>query len=121
MNVTGEIIIAEAEGVMAIPADALMRGDQVYVKDDTVKEAKGDVPAGFKAVEVETGLTDGDYIEIKSGLTGDEEVYVQRISESVNTMMPGMEFGMPGQGPQDGQRPSGNMSSGGQGMPGGFN
>ncbi len=107
MNVTGEIIIAEAEGVMSIPADALMRGDQVYVKDASVKEASGDVPAGFKAVEVETGLTDGDYIEIKSGLTGGEEVYVKRISEAVNMMMPGMDFEMQGPGPmQGGQRPA---------------
>lgn len=114
MNVTGEIIIAEAEGVMAIPADALMRGDQVYVKDASVKEASGAVPAGFKAVKVETGLTDGDYIEIKSGLTGEEEVYVQRISQTVNMMMPPMGFEMQGPMQGGGQRPSGNMPSGGQ-------
>ncbi len=117
MNVTGEIIIAKAEGVMAIPADALMRGDKVYVKDDSVKEANGDVPTGFKAVEVETGLTDGDYIEIKSGLTGNEEVYVKRISQAVNMMMPGMGFDMQRQGGgpmQGGQRQSGNMFDGGQ-------
>jgi HlyD family secretion protein len=116
MNVTGEIIIEKAEGVMAIPADALMRGDKVYVKDDSVKEVNGDVPAGFKAVEVETGLTDGDYIEIKSGLTGNEEVYVKRISQTVNMMMPGMSFDMQRQGGpmQGGQRQSGNRSGGGQ-------
>lgn len=91
MNVTGEIIIEKVEGVLAIPSDALMRGDQVYVKDDTVTEADGGVPAGFKAVDVETGITDGDYVEIISGLTGTEEVYVQRVSEAVQTMM------MPGQ------------------------
>ncbi len=113
MNVTGEIIIAKAEGVMAIPADALMRGDKVYVKDASVKEAIGDIPAGFKVVEVETGLTDGDYIEIKSGLTGNEEVYVKRISEAVNMMMPGMAFEMQGGPMQGGQRP-GNMPGGGQ-------
>lgn len=129
MNVTGEIIIAKAEGVMAIPADALMRGDKVYVKDASVKDANGDIPAGFKAVEVETGLTDGDYIEIKSGLTGNEEVYVKRISEAMNMMMPGMPFDMQG-GPmpggsmssgsmQRGQRSSGNMPGGGQRTQGG--
>lgn len=119
MNVTGEIIIAESKGVMAIPADALMRGDVVYVKDDTVKEAVGDVPAGFKSVEVETGLTDGDYIEIKSGLTGDEEVYVKRISEAVNMMMPGMGNGMQGPGAMPtGERPSGNWQGNGQNRPG---
>ncbi len=124
MNVTGEIIVEAAKGVMAIPADALMRGDKVYVKDDSVKEASGDVPAGFKAVAVETGLTDGDYIEIKSGLTGDEEVYVRRISEAMR-MMPGMGFDMQGRGgmPEGGRTSSGRQGMSGkssQGMPGGM-
>lgn len=127
MNVTGEIIIEEAQGVLAIPADALMRGDKVYIKDDTVTEADGDVPAGFRAVDVETGISDGDYVEIKSGLTGEEEVYVERISEAVMGMMGGsMGFGM--QGGNRMQRPfsdsgnsggRGDMPSGG-GMPGGM-
>jgi HlyD family secretion protein len=92
MNVTGEIIIQKAEGVLAIPSDALMRGDVVYVADASVTEAVGDVPIGYKEVSVETGITDGDFIEIKSGLTGTEEVYVKRISEAVG-MMPNMSFG----------------------------
>ena len=92
MNVTGEIIIQKVEGVLAIPSDALMRGDVVYVTDASVTEAVGDVPVGYKEVSVETGITDGDYIEVKSGLTGTEEVYVKRISEAV-MMMPDMPFG----------------------------
>lgn len=94
MNVTGEIVIDEVTGVLAVPVDALMRGNMVYVKDDSVTEANGDIPAGFKAVQVETGLTDEDYIEIKSGLTGNEEVYVKRKSSGTTMqMMPGMENG----------------------------
>jgi HlyD family secretion protein len=100
------------EQVIAVPSDALMRGDYVYVEDATVTEAVGDVPAGFREVAVETGITDGDYVEIKSGLTGDEKVYVQRISEAL-TMMPGMEFrtqgAMPAGGYQGGQ-PGGNTT-----------
>lgn len=115
MNVTGEIVVAKSEGVLAIPADALVRGDMVYVKDDSVKEANGNVPAGFKAVQVETGLTDGNYIEIKSGLTGDEEVYVKRISSGANqqNMMPGMFGGMEGgqRGNWQGGTGSGRSSS----------
>ncbi|MDF2942507.1 MAG: secretion protein HlyD family protein [Herbinix sp.] len=99
MNVTGEIIIQKVEGVLAIPSDALMRGDVVYVVDASVTEAVGEVPVGFKEVAVETGITDGDYIEIKSGLTGQEEVYVKRISEAIQMMMPGMGFN---QGGRDG-------------------
>ncbi|BCJ99885.1 efflux RND transporter periplasmic adaptor subunit [Anaerocolumna chitinilytica] len=124
MNVTGEIVVAKSEGVLAIPADALVRGDMVYVKDDSVKEANGNVPAGFKAVQVETGLTDGNYIEIKSGLTGDEEVYVKRISSGTNqqNMMPGMFGGMEGgqRGNWQGSTGSGRSGSfGGSGAPAG--
>ncbi|MDD3173809.1 MAG: efflux transporter periplasmic adaptor subunit, partial [Herbinix sp.] len=77
-----DIIIEEAENCIAIPSDALMRNNVVYVKDDTVTEAVGNIPAGFKEVAVETGITDGDYVEVTSGLTGTEEVYVQRAISS---------------------------------------
>ncbi|MDF2587208.1 MAG: secretion protein HlyD family protein [Anaerocolumna sp.] len=120
MNVTGEIILEEAKGVIAIPSDALMRGDVVYVADSTVTEAVGNVPKGFKEVKVETGLSDGDYIEIKSGLTGDEQLYVKRVSEAVQSMMPAGGFSMQG-GFGDGSmggnsnrtRPSGGGNFGG--------
>ncbi len=112
MNVTGEIVVEKAEGVLAIPADALMRGNSVYVKDSTVTKANGNVPAGFKEVQIETGLTDGDYIEVKSGLTAGEEVYVKRTSSgNTQNMMPGMiniEGAPSGQG-----GPGGNWQGGG--------
>ena len=92
MNVTGEIIVDKVEGVITIPSDALMRGDVVYVADKSVTEATGDVPAGFKEVAVKTGLTDGDYIEIISGLTGNEEVYVKRNATEAAVFMPGQGF-----------------------------
>lgn len=99
MNVTGEIILEKAEGVLAIPSDALMRGNLVYVADPSVKEAVEEVPAGFRAVSVETGITDGDYIEIRNGLSGEEEVYVKRTSglEEVNFFMPGVMQGGSGE------------------------
>jgi HlyD family secretion protein len=112
MNVTGEIVIEKAEGVLAIPSDALQRGDTVYVKDASVTEAQGDIPVGFKAVQVTTGITDGDYIEIQSGLTGNEEIYVKRTTTSINSDM--MQFNMGGGMPSGGM-PSGGMPSGGSG------
>ena len=69
MNVDGIITLDQAEDVLSIPVDALMRGNQVYIKDDTVTEQQGPIPAGFKAVEVETGLISDSYVEIKSGLS----------------------------------------------------
>ena len=144
MNVTGEIVIEKAEGVLAIPADALMRGDVVYVKDASAaatgntkaEDAEAadqspkenlfasNIPDGFKAVQVETGLTDGDYIEIKSGLTANDEVYVQRNSSGeTQTMMPGMfniegGQGMPGGG-QGGNWQGGTSGGSGRGSQGG--
>ena len=91
MNVDGNIILSQAEDVLVVPVDCLMRGNRVYVKDDSVTEVQGSVPAGFRAVEVETGLMNDDYVEIVSGLSEGDEIYV---SESSTTngipMMPGM-------------------------------
>lgn len=96
MNVDGVIILDKATNVLSIPADALVRGKQVYVKDETVKEAQGNIPAGFKAVEVTTGLINDDYVEITSGLEENQEVYVAQTTVSTNkeVMMPGIMGGM---------------------------
>ena len=75
MNVEGVITLAKSENVLVIPTGALMRGDQVYVKDDKQKESQGDVPAGFRPVKVETGLISTTEVEIKSGLSEGDEVY----------------------------------------------
>lgn len=110
MNVDGVIILEEVSGVVAVPADALMRGNKVYVKDDTVKEAQGNIPAGFKAVDVETGLISDDYVEIKSGISEGDVVYVAESSVSSSYNMMG---GMPGQmGGPGGQMPGGGSNGG---------
>ena len=224
MNVTGKIIIEKVEGVLAIPSDALQRGDIVYVKDDTAtSEANGtvtkdsentakddgtttnsgtatqnnsgtmpngsgnsatpnnsgtkpngsgtspndsgrmpnasgnsaipndngtkpnasgvskdgsgttskvgtvtktfsNIPEGYRAVEVTTGITDGDYIEITSGLTEGEVIYLTRTttsdSSALEDMMAG--FSMDGKIPE-GQMPAGNGQWPSNGnRPGGF-
>ena len=112
MNVDGTIILDEAENALAIPVDSLMRGNKVYVKDDTVTESQGAVPAGFRSVEVETGLVNDDYVEILSGLSEGDVVYV---AESSKTS--GFRFSMEMM-PAGGGMPGG-MPSGGGGAPGG--
>ena len=102
MNVDGVITLDQAEDVLSIPVDALMRGNQVYIKDDTVTEQQGPVPAGFRAAEVETGLISDTYVEIKSGLSEGDTVYVAESSKKngVMMMMPAGGFGGgPGGGP----------------------
>lgn len=114
MNVDGTIQIAESENALVIPVDALMRGNQVYVKDDTVTEAADGVPAGFRAVQVTTGLTNDSFVEIMEGLSEGDEVYIDpssKDSDSTGAMM--MEMGGPGMG-----GPAG-MGGGGMRGPGG--
>ncbi|MDY5482868.1 MAG: efflux RND transporter periplasmic adaptor subunit [Clostridium sp.] len=117
MNVEGTIIVDAAEDVLAVPADALQRGNSVYVKDDTVTESQGRVPAGFREVKVETGLISEDYVEIVSGdLEEGDEVFLASTSvptenDSKNAGMNGMGgMGMPGAMPPG----SGSGGSGGE-------
>lgn len=115
MNVDGYIVLGEAKEALVIPADSLMRGNKVYVRDESVTEQIGVVPAGFRAVEVETGLTNEDYVQIISGLNEGDEVYVPETSDSAG-------FGMFG-GMQGGAMPGGGMPGAGMsgGQPGGAN
>ena len=113
MNVTGTIILDEATDVLAIPADSLMRGNRVYVKDPSA-EAEPGVPAGFRSVEVETGLISDEYVEITSGLSEGDEVYVDESStDSSASMMPMGGMGGMGGGPGGGM---GGGPGGGGGM-----
>ncbi len=75
------------------------------------------VPEGFHAVRVVTGINDSDYIEIISGLSENDEVYVPASAGSgTNSMFGmmgmggGMGGGMPGGGMAGGM--SGGMSGG---------
>ncbi|MGN1093188.1 MAG: efflux transporter periplasmic adaptor subunit, partial [Monoglobaceae bacterium] len=121
-----EITVNKAENALAIPVNAVNRGNTVYVKGD--KESDDDkAPEGYKTVNVEVGISNGQFIEVKSGLNEGDTVYSARTSSDSQSMMPGMMGGgmpgggMPGGGmPGGGGMPSGggNRSSGG-GMPGG--
>lgn len=122
MNVDGYIILEQADDALTIPADALMRGNKVYIKDDTVTEAQGNVPAGFKAVQVETGITNDDYVQITSGVSEGDVIYVASSSKTTTNanMMGGMMGGMAGGGtpPSGGGGYGGGGNGGGGGRPG---
>lgn len=106
MNVDAYVVLANVENAIAIPTDALQRGNVVYVLNSspTIKSknystegisdrVKNRAPDGFTAVSVETGISNSNYIEIKSGLSEGDEVYV---TESSNTQT--FNFGNMGPG-----------------------
>ena len=66
-SANAEIALDEANGVLTVPESSLtFEGDKTYVY---VKDGKG-----WKKTEVETGLSDGIDIEIKSGISEGTEI-----------------------------------------------
>ena len=111
MNVDAYVILANVENAVAIPADALQRGNVVYVlntsptiksgnynTDGITDRVKNRVPDGFTAINVETGISNANYIEIKSGLQGGDEVYVSSSTSNSNNQFFGGMGGMGGMG-----------------------
>ncbi len=68
MSGTATVILEKADQVVAVPAEAIQEGENgsyvLVVKDD----------GNTKETPVETGISDGTYIEIKSGLKDGETV-----------------------------------------------
>lgn len=93
MNVDAEIIIESKNKVRAIPTEALLRGNRVLVKN-TSGTSDPNAPEGYTYLEVVTGVSDLNYIEIIEGLNlGDEVAVEKRVAKD------SFEFGRP---PQEG-------------------
>ena len=136
MNVDGTIILEKSEDVLYIPSGALQRGDVVYVRDSSLTEEQkamvpasgssvpagfsgiservlAEVPEGFTAVKVETGRVTDDDVEVVSGLSEGQEIYVSETemsSSGMFGMMGGMTVTMSGSG---GGGPGGGGPGGG--------
>lgn len=108
---------------------AAAQGENTAGAKDAPSGAKmGDIPEGFHPVPVETGINDSDYIEVISGLSEGDEVYVPAAAGSDKDPMQAMmgmgggmgggpDGGPGGGGPGGGGAPSGGAPSGG--APGG--
>lgn len=135
MNVNASIVIEESKDALLIPVSALNRGNFVAVKgasqtasssDDTEKgnvPMPSNAPDGFAYVQVETGITNDDYVEILSGLDEGAEVLLNEVVTQNNNiedmMMPGggaVSVTMDGGGPGGGGEPPAGAPNGG--MPG---
>ena len=80
MNATAKITTASVKNVLALPNAALVRGSYVLVTKDSPGAANAETsmtaPDGYVYVKVTTGISDDDYIEVKSGLQeGDTIAY----------------------------------------------
>lgn len=99
-----------------------MNGKVPPKANDKGKEQRGmmpEAPDGFVVAIVETGISDDEYIEIKSGLKEFDEVQSLSADSSSSSNRMGMMSGMPS-GAMMGGMPSGGGMPRGGGMPGGM-
>ena len=78
MNANAEIVIAEAGNALAVPNAAIVRGGYVLVTKDSPSAANAEpdmtAPEGYVYVPVKIGVSDDDYTQIISGVTGNDTV-----------------------------------------------
>ncbi len=101
MNASAKITTASVKDVLALPNAALVRGSYVLVTKDSPSAANAETsmtaPDGYVYVKVTTGISDDDYIEVKSGLQeGDTIAYdtsTVSATDFYSTMMASAEGG----------------------------
>lgn len=101
MNATAKITTASVKNVLALPNAALVRGSYVLVTRDSPSAANAETsmtaPDGYVYVKVTTGISDDDYIEVKSGLQEGDTIAYDNSSVSTtdfySTMMVSAEGG----------------------------
>lgn len=101
MNATAKITTASVKNILALPNAALVRGSYVLVTKDSPSAANAETsmtaPDGYVYVKVATGISDDDYIEVKSGLQEGDTIAYDNSSVSAtdfySTMMVSAEGG----------------------------
>lgn len=101
MNATAKITTASVKNILALPNAALVRGSYVLVTKDSPSAANAETsmtaPDGYVYVKVTTGISDDDYIEVKSGLQEGDTIAYDNSSVSAtdfySTMMVSAEGG----------------------------
>lgn len=95
MNVDTYIVVNEVKDVLGVPAAAISRGNRVLVQTGN-KSDDTSIPSGYEYVEVETGVSSDDFVEIKSGINeGDSVAYIETGSsvDPFAMMMGGGSYG----------------------------
>ena len=140
MNVDAKIVVESVSDVLTVPVDAVERGNTVLALQNssgTVEDGQkltlddSGKPDGFKSAKVTLGVSNDDYIEVKSGLKEGDVVAVATVVADTSKqtaaaggfgmtggsgMRTGGEGGMPNE--SGGMRSGGGMSGGsGGGVP----
>lgn len=94
MNVSASIVVEEVGTVLAIPVDAVQRGAAPYVlvAGEGALDENGNL-SDFSKLEqrpVELGRNSGEYIEILSGLSDGDMVFIPNNASNFMQMMMGM-------------------------------
>ena len=116
----GPVGAEEAKGDNAGPKEGAPEGSAADASGAEAGEAPeaamlamAGVPEGFHAVKVETGLVNDSFVEIISGLSEGDEVYVDSASRTSSDSFTMPQGGMgPGMGGGPGGGPGGNMGGG---------
>lgn len=115
MNVDAYVVLSRVENALGIPSDALQRGNVCYVLNSSPtivsknystegisERVKNNTPDGFTAIQVTTGISNDNFIEIKEGLQEGDQVYVSESSGSNTWQGFGGMGGPMGGGPMGG-------------------
>ena len=91
MSIEYELVLAQSEDCLVVPSQAVQyteQGSCLFVKadrrpDNAVDLGDGvEIPRGFYAVPVETGLSNSAQVEIKRGVEEGMEIFTQKLVES---------------------------------------
>ncbi|MDO4750092.1 MAG: hypothetical protein Q4A39_04540, partial [Eubacteriales bacterium] len=88
------IVVGKADKALSVPADAVERNDRILIRSEDGSTDEG-APEGYVYTQVETGVSDGDWVEILSGLEeGDEIAYIPASAAGTNLFELAMNGGM---------------------------
>lgn len=116
MNADIKIVVESKDNVLAIPSNAVNRGNLVLVKGTNLEnkaETNLTAPEGYTYVKVSLGLSTDDYVEITDGLSEGDTVAVIRNKSGANQTASFAVTGQPMQGGGMGEPPADGPSSGG--------
>lgn len=106
MNADAQIVVSSADDALSIPNAAVNRRKLVLITADSpsaAHPAPAEAPAGYAYVQVETGISDDDYVQILSGLTAEDTVaYIPPAVVSMNPLLALMGGAEMEEGPGDG-------------------